>query len=100
MTLVTRIDWVILRRLMSRIALTTAIIFGMAVLVESLNNWRFHHLSQLGGPLLGLAGIVCAVQPFAAHAPAIGREHPPLRGQADVLAAHGQDRMAQCDHDA
>jgi lipopolysaccharide export system permease protein len=58
MSFVTRIDWVILRRLASRIALTTAIIFGMVALVESLNTWRFNHLSGVGGPLLGLAAIV------------------------------------------
>jgi lipopolysaccharide export system permease protein len=54
----TRIDWVILKRLASRIGLTVFILFGMAALVESLNTWKFEHLQSVGGPLLGLTAIV------------------------------------------
>jgi lipopolysaccharide export system permease protein len=53
----TRIDWVILKRLMGRIGLTVFLLFGLAALVESLNTWRFEHFSDIGGPLLGLAWI-------------------------------------------
>jgi lipopolysaccharide export system permease protein len=53
----TRIDWVILKRLMSRIGLTVFLLFGLAALVESLNTWKFEHLSSVGGPLLGFAWI-------------------------------------------
>ena len=53
----TRIDVVILTRLGSRIGITVAGAFGIIALVESLNVWRFEHLSRLGGPLLGVAGI-------------------------------------------
>jgi lipopolysaccharide export system permease protein len=53
----TRIDWVILQRLMSRIGLTVFMLFGLAALVESLNTWKFEHFSSIGGPLLGVAWI-------------------------------------------
>lgn len=54
----TRIDWVILRRLGSRIAMTIIVLYGLIVLAESLNVWRFQHLSAIGGPWLGLLAIV------------------------------------------
>jgi lipopolysaccharide export system permease protein len=54
----TRIDWVILRRLAGRIGLTIVLMFGMITLVESLNTWRFNHLSAAGGPMLGLSAIL------------------------------------------
>lgn len=54
----TRMDRVILLRLGSRIALTVLVVFGIIILSESLNTWRFQSLSRIGGPLLGIAGIV------------------------------------------
>jgi lipopolysaccharide export system permease protein len=54
----TRMDRVILLRLGSRIALTVLVVFGIIILSESLNTWRFQSLSSIGGPLLGIAGIV------------------------------------------
>jgi lipopolysaccharide export system permease protein len=54
----TRIDWLVLRRLTSRIGLTILLLFGMIALVETLNVWRFEHLSEIGGPLLGILAIV------------------------------------------
>lgn len=54
----TLIDWIVIRRLGSRIALTVFVMFGIIALAESLNVWRFEHFAQIGGPLLGLLGIV------------------------------------------
>jgi lipopolysaccharide export system permease protein len=56
----TRIDRVILSRLGSRIGVTIIVVFGLILLSESLNTWRFTHLSAVGGPLLGLLAIVVA----------------------------------------
>lgn len=53
----TRIDWVILRRLGSRIAMTVIVMYGIIALAESLDVWRFAHLSGIGGPLLPLLAI-------------------------------------------
>lgn len=52
------IDWVVLRRLGSRIGVTVLVIFGIIALTESLNVWRFEHLSSVGGPLLGILAII------------------------------------------
>lgn len=53
----TRIDWLIVRRLAGGIALSFIILYGLLALVESLNTWRFTHLSAVGGPVLGILGI-------------------------------------------
>lgn len=54
----TLIDWVVLRRLGSRIVVTVLVMFGIIALAESLNIWRLEHLTSVGGPLLALLGIV------------------------------------------
>lgn len=54
----TRIDWIILRRLSARVGLTVLVFFGLLCLVESLDTWRFQTLSKIGGPLLPLLSIV------------------------------------------
>lgn len=54
----TRIDWIILRRLSARIGVTVLVFFGFMCLVESLDTWRFNALSKIGGPPLALLAIV------------------------------------------
>ncbi len=53
-----RLDWIVLRRVAGRVALTLGGVFGLFCLVESLDSWRFNALSQIGGPQLGLLAIV------------------------------------------
>lgn len=55
-----RIDWLILKRLLGRIGLTLLLVFGMVLLVETLDTWRFQHLSAVGGPLLGIVAMVAS----------------------------------------
>ena len=52
-----RIDWIVLRRLAARIGVTVLVFFGLLCLVESLDTWRFDTLSRIGGPLLALSAI-------------------------------------------
>lgn len=52
-----RIDWVIVRRLAARIGITLTVFFGLLCLVESLDTRRFQGLSAFGGPLLAIGGI-------------------------------------------
>ncbi len=54
----TRLDWIVLRRIASRVGLTALILFGITALAVSLDTGRFNQLSEIGGPLLGLIGIV------------------------------------------
>jgi lipopolysaccharide export system permease protein len=53
-----RIDWIIARRLSARIGMTLFVFFGLLALVESLDTYRFKALTQLGGPLLALEAII------------------------------------------
>ena len=54
----TSIDWLVLRRVFARIALTVLIFLALFALVESLNTNKMSTLSALGGPLLAAAGVV------------------------------------------
>ena len=54
------IDWVILRRVGSRVGLAMLVLFGMLMLVESLDSWRFTYLSAVGGAPLAVLGIASA----------------------------------------
>lgn len=56
----TRIDWIVLKRIGSRVLLVVSVIFGLITLVESLDTWRFSYLSSVGGPQLAILAIVTA----------------------------------------
>jgi lipopolysaccharide export system permease protein len=55
-----RIDWIIVRRLASNVGLTLVVLFGIVLLVESLNTTRFSALSATGGAPLALAAVALA----------------------------------------
>lgn len=61
----TRIDWVVLKRLTGSIALALVVLIGLIALVESLNTSRFRALSDLGGPLIAVAAIIVAASRWA-----------------------------------
>lgn len=44
-----RIDWVVLRRVGSRIAVTVLVFYGLIALVESLDTWRFNYVKDQHG---------------------------------------------------
>lgn len=52
-----RIDRIVLTRVSSRILLTVAVIFGLVLMVESLNVERLIYLTNLGGPQLALLSL-------------------------------------------
>lgn len=58
MPILSKIDIVVLRSLLSRIALVVVVFFGLMALVESLNTHRFGILSAAGGVPLATFGIV------------------------------------------
>lgn len=53
-----RLDWIVLRRIASRVGLTALILFGITALAVSLDTSRFDQLARIGGPLLGIVGII------------------------------------------
>lgn len=53
-----RIDWLVLRRLGARIGVTLFVFYGLIALVESLDTWRFNYVAEqhgLGAALLMVA---------------------------------------------
>lgn len=55
----TRIDWLVLSRLASRIAVTVFVFYGLIALVESLDTWRFNYVAGQHG--LGMAVVMVAM---------------------------------------
>lgn len=53
-----RVDWLVLRRILTRFAITFIVFFGLFALVETLNTQKIQRLSALGGPGLALLGVV------------------------------------------
>ncbi|MBI4921367.1 MAG: LptF/LptG family permease [Devosia nanyangense] len=53
-----RIDWIVMKRLGARVALTLTVFFGLMALVESLDIWRFQALTKIGGLPLAVLAIV------------------------------------------
>ena len=56
----TRFDWIILRRITSRVTLTIVIFFGLIMLVESIDSSRYQYLQKIGGLELAFIGMVTA----------------------------------------
>lgn len=54
----TRIDWLLTKRIGGRVLLTLTMVFGLLCLVESINTWRFNALAANGGWIRGFMGII------------------------------------------
>ena len=53
-----RIDWLLLRRIGGRVLVTVLVFYGLITLVESLDTWRFNNLAARGGPQLAVFGVM------------------------------------------
>ncbi len=53
-----RIDWVVLRRLSGTVFVSMGVMFGLFILLESLDYHRFVYLSEVGGPPLAILSMV------------------------------------------
>jgi len=54
----TRIDWLVLKRIGSRVLVTVFVFYGIIALVESLDTWRFNYLSERNGMHVAVLAIV------------------------------------------
>lgn len=52
-----RIDWLVLKRIGSRIAVTVLVIYGIIALVESLDTWRFNFIAEHNGLALAILSV-------------------------------------------
>src|SRR5690606_20710791 len=55
-----RIDWVILSRLGSRIGVTLFVFYGLIALVESLDTWRFNFVADAHGVPMALVMVAAS----------------------------------------
>ena len=59
----TRIDWLVLNRLASRVGMTVFVFYGLIMLVESLDTWRFNFVADNSGfPMAVLMVAMSAVR--------------------------------------
>lgn len=54
----TRIDWIVMNRVISRVILTLVIFYGLILLVESLDTPRYEYLTRVGGIGFAVLGMV------------------------------------------
>ena len=59
----TRIDWIVLNRVGSRVGVTVLIFYGIIMLAESLDTWRFNFVADnYGVPMAALMVAMSAVR--------------------------------------
>lgn len=63
--MMSRLDWFITRRMAVRILTTVLLFFGLILLSESLDQWRFERLSRLSGEATAWLAIVTAASRWA-----------------------------------
>ena len=56
----THIDWLVLKRVLSRIAVTLLVFYGIIALVESLDTWRFNFIAQNSGVGMAILSVVAS----------------------------------------
>ncbi|WP_375451654.1 LptF/LptG family permease [uncultured Devosia sp.] len=56
----TRIDWLVLKRVGSRIAVTVLVIYGIIALVESLDTYRFNFIARNSGVVLAILSVAAS----------------------------------------
>ncbi|MEO5805116.1 LptF/LptG family permease [Devosia sp.] len=56
----TRIDWLVMRRVGSRIAVMVLIFYGIIGLIESLDTWRFTHVAEMAGTPMAVVMVMAS----------------------------------------
>jgi lipopolysaccharide export system permease protein len=55
-----RLDWFVLKRVGSRIAVTILVFFGLIILAEALDTWRFTNVAQVHGLPLAIVMVIAS----------------------------------------
>lgn len=55
-----RIDWLVLRRVGSRILMLVLVFYGIISLIESLDTWRFTHIAETRGLPMALVMVMAS----------------------------------------
>lgn len=84
----TRIDWLVLKRLGSRIGATVFIFYGLIALVESLDTWRFTVVSEQAGTLMALVMVAMSAVRWTIKTLPVTVLMGAILGLADLKARH------------
>jgi len=84
----TRIDWLVLKRLSSRIGATVFIFYGLIALVESLDTWRFSVVSEQAGTFMAIVMVAMSAVRWTIKTLPVTVLMGAILGLADLKARH------------
>lgn len=84
----TRIDWLVLKRLASRIGMTVFIFYGLIALVESLDTWRFTVVSERDGLPMAIVMVAMSAVRWTIKTLPVTVLMGAILGLADLKARH------------
>lgn len=86
--MMTRIDWLVLKRLAGRIGATVFIFYGLIALVESLDTWRFNAVAQENGVHMALVMVAMSAVRWTIKTLPVTVLMGAILGLADLKARH------------
>ncbi|HTM78671.1 MAG TPA: LptF/LptG family permease [Devosia sp.] len=84
----TRIDWLVLKRVGSRIAVTLLVFYGIIALVESLDTWRFNFIAQKSGLPMAMLSVVASAMRWTIKTLVVTVLMGAILGLIDLKARH------------
>lgn len=84
----TRIDWLVLKRLGSRIGATVFIFYGLIAIAESLDTWRFNFVSEHSGTLMAIIMVAMSAVRWTIKTLPVTVLMGAIIGLADLKARH------------
>lgn len=84
----TRIDWLVLKRVGSRIAVTLLVFYGIIALVESLDTWRFNAIAHLHGTPMAILSVAASAMRWTIKTLVVTVLMGAILGLIDLKAKH------------
>ncbi|HTN61313.1 MAG TPA: LptF/LptG family permease, partial [Devosia sp.] len=84
----TRIDWLVLKRVGSRIAVTLLVFYGIIALVESLDTWRFNFIAQNSGLPMAILSVAASAMRWTIKTLTVTVLMGAILGLIDLKARH------------
>ena len=84
----TRIDWLVLKRVGSRIAVTLMVFYGIIALVESLDTWRFNFIAENRGMHMAVLSVMASAMRWTIKTLPVTVLMGAILGLIDLKAKH------------
>jgi lipopolysaccharide export system permease protein len=84
----TRIDWLVLKRLASRIGTAVFVVYGLIALAESLDQWRFQVVTEQSGLLMAIVMVAMSAVRWTIKTLPVTVLMGAILGMADLKARH------------